>query len=168
MSSSGPCALCPGPWSPIGIYNRIVDLVGLLLVLCAFHRWSGSLWAHEWYETVWRSCGEGYAAYNILLHDWFGGASVTVWGGTHRLLQARQQQLRPILEAIVRVYTCPVGSGFLHNAWPLVMRLCRQFLDKEFISAASFFTLIFEISLNSALCGLIISFPSDDAASFHS
>ncbi len=41
-------------------------------------------------EMVWRSCGERYAACNIVQHDRFGGGSVMVWGGTHRPLQARQ------------------------------------------------------------------------------
>lgn len=31
-------------------------------------------------EKVWRSCGERYAA--IIQQDWFGGGSVTFWGGT--------------------------------------------------------------------------------------
>ncbi len=96
-------------------------------------------------ERVWRSCGECYAACNIVQHEPFGGGSVMVWGGIsmerhtdlYRLDNGTLTAIRyrdKVLGAIVRPYAGAVGPGFLlvhDNAQTHVVRVCRQFLEDE-------------------------------------
>uniref|UniRef100_A0AAY5L5E7 Tc1-like transposase DDE domain-containing protein n=1 Tax=Esox lucius TaxID=8010 RepID=A0AAY5L5E7_ESOLU len=100
-------------------------------------------------KSLWRRCGESYAASNIIQHDQFCIRSVMTWGGiyledrTHRHVLAngtlnavryRDEILRPI----IRPYAGAVGPGFLlvqDNAQPRVARVCRQFLDDTGIDA---------------------------------
>ncbi|KAI4878144.1 hypothetical protein NFI96_028402, partial [Prochilodus magdalenae] len=96
-------------------------------------------------DRLWRHPGECYAACNIIQHDWFGGGSVTVWGGIsleghtdlYRLDNGTLTAIRyqnEILGPLVRPYAGAVGPGFLlvhNNARPHVARVCRQFLENE-------------------------------------
>lgn len=47
------------------------------------------------YERVWRSCGECYAACNIVQPDWFGGESVMSWGGIYMATCVESMQAVP-------------------------------------------------------------------------
>ncbi len=47
-SSNGPCAHCPAPWSSIGICHWTLELAGLPLAPCAFHRWEQVHPEHMW------------------------------------------------------------------------------------------------------------------------
>ncbi|KAI4887612.1 hypothetical protein NFI96_008963 [Prochilodus magdalenae] len=90
-------------------------------------------------DRLWRRRGECYAVCNIIQHDWFGGGSVMVWGGTdlYRLDNGTLTAIRyqdQILRPLVRPYAGAVGLGFLpvhNNARPHVARVCRQFLENE-------------------------------------
>ncbi|KAI4895705.1 hypothetical protein NFI96_019616, partial [Prochilodus magdalenae] len=96
-------------------------------------------------DRLWRRRGERYAACNIIQHDRFGGGSVMVWGGIslegrtdlYRLDNGTLTTIRyqdEILGPVVRPYTGAVGPGFLlvhDNAWPHVVRVCRQFLENQ-------------------------------------
>ncbi|KAI4881904.1 hypothetical protein NFI96_004087 [Prochilodus magdalenae] len=96
-------------------------------------------------DRLWGRRGERYPACNIIQHDWFGGGSVMVWGGIslegrtdlYRLDNATLTAIRyqdEILGPVVRPSAGAVGPGFLlvhNNAWPHVVRVCRQFLENE-------------------------------------
>ncbi len=96
-------------------------------------------------ERVWRSCGECYAACNIVQHDRSGGGSVMVWGGIsmegctdlYSLDNGTLTDIRyrdEILGPIVSPYAGAVDPGFLlvhENARPHCARVCRQFLEDE-------------------------------------
>lgn len=109
----------------------------------------GSHWAHVTDVTVWRRCGERYAAFDILQHDWFGGGPVMVWGGfslegpmaLHVLardaltdIRYRGEILRPfcethnVVEWAVDSFCCRTMLGFI---W----LKCQQVLHDEGIDA---------------------------------
>lgn len=84
-------------------------------------------------EKAWSSRGKHYTASNIVQHDWFGGRSDIVWGaisstgnGTMTAIWCWDETFGPH-----RPYNGAVCTGFLllhDNAWPHVVRVCRQFL----------------------------------------
>ncbi len=125
MSSSGPYAHCPTPWSSIDICHWTPELAGL-----------------------WKSCGAHYAACHIVQHDQFGGGSVMVWGGKslkgrtdlYRLENGTLTAIRyrgEILGPIVRPYADAVGPQFflVHVSCGetcfMWWKHCRQFLEDE-------------------------------------
>uniref|UniRef100_A0A8K9XZB2 Transposase Tc1-like domain-containing protein n=1 Tax=Oncorhynchus mykiss TaxID=8022 RepID=A0A8K9XZB2_ONCMY len=99
-------------------------------------------------DRVWRRRGE-CSACNILQHDWFGGGSIMVWGGSslggrtalHVLARGSLTAIRyrhEILRPLVRPYAGAAGPGFLlmqDNARPHVAGVCQQFLQEEGIDA---------------------------------